>query len=51
LDIHRWNGKKISLHRLKSERNVINYNIFIPILPLFKMIKLCNNLYLYIFFV
>jgi hypothetical protein len=42
--------KNLPLHHLESEQNKINYNIFIPIFPLFKKIKLCNNLYLYIIF-
>jgi hypothetical protein len=36
LDIQWWNGIKLPLHHLESERNGISYNIFIPILPLFE---------------
>jgi hypothetical protein len=39
LDIQLWNGTKLSLLRLGSERNERNYNILIPILPLFKNIE------------
>jgi hypothetical protein len=34
LDTQWSNGKKLPLHHLGSERNRMNYNIFIPILPL-----------------
>jgi hypothetical protein len=36
LDIQWWNRTKLPLHHLGSERNGVSYNIFIPILPLFK---------------
>jgi hypothetical protein len=38
LDIQWWNETNLSLYRLGSERNEINYNFFFPILQLFKNI-------------
>ena len=35
LGILRWNGTNFALHCLKSEWNGIDYNIFIPLLPLY----------------